>query len=251
MENNKIKKFHIWEIFAYFIFYSFLGYVIETIFGIATMGIWESRQSFLYGPFCGIYGMAAVIIIFFSQYFDKNIATLFFGGCIIGSIVEYLISFLTEAILYTHWWDYSLYIFNINGRVCLLYSIFWGILTIALVKVVNPLVDKVISKIELKRVLSCIILFLAVDCLITIYAQEVFITRMVVENNIYVKNFEARKQSYEQIQSNEKLKHFVDKYFSNEILIKTFPNLKIKDEGGNVIVLASLVPEVQTYIVKL
>ncbi len=45
----------IWRILAYFIIYSFFGYIIETIFGIATKGVWESRQSFLYGPFCAIY----------------------------------------------------------------------------------------------------------------------------------------------------------------------------------------------------
>ena len=47
----KIFKISIWKIFAYFIIYSFLGYIIETLFGIATTGLWECRQSFLYGPF--------------------------------------------------------------------------------------------------------------------------------------------------------------------------------------------------------
>lgn len=41
----------IWKIFAYFILYSFIGYIIETIFGILTTGLWQCRQSFLYGPF--------------------------------------------------------------------------------------------------------------------------------------------------------------------------------------------------------
>ena len=57
-ENGKMNKkifsilgISIWRILAYFILYSFLGYIIETIFGIVTKGVWESRQSFLYGPF--------------------------------------------------------------------------------------------------------------------------------------------------------------------------------------------------------
>lgn len=41
----------IWKLCTYFIIYSFLGYIIETLFGIATKGLWECRQSFLYGPF--------------------------------------------------------------------------------------------------------------------------------------------------------------------------------------------------------
>ena len=67
----------IWKLFAYFIIYSIIGYILETLFGIATKGVWESRQSFLYGPFCGIYGSGAVIITLFSKYFDKNKLTLF------------------------------------------------------------------------------------------------------------------------------------------------------------------------------
>ena len=45
------KQINIWKIFSYFILYSFLGYIIETIYGILTTGLWECRQSFLYGPF--------------------------------------------------------------------------------------------------------------------------------------------------------------------------------------------------------
>lgn len=47
----KILGISIWRIFAYFIIYSILGYIIETIFGIITTGLWQCRQSFLYGPF--------------------------------------------------------------------------------------------------------------------------------------------------------------------------------------------------------
>lgn len=46
-----MKKINIWKILTYFILYSFLGYLIETIFGILTTGLWQCRQSFLYGPF--------------------------------------------------------------------------------------------------------------------------------------------------------------------------------------------------------
>ena len=121
----KIFGISIWKIFAYFIIYSVLGYIVETIFGIITMGVWQSRQSFLYGPFLGIYGIGAVAIILFSQFFNKNNITLFLGGYILGSLIEYIISFLTEVILETRWWDYSEKFLNVNGRVCLLYSIFF------------------------------------------------------------------------------------------------------------------------------
>ena len=64
-EEKKFKIFgiSIWRIFAYFIIYSVIGYIVETLFGIARYGVVESRQSFLYGPFCAIYGIGAIIMI--------------------------------------------------------------------------------------------------------------------------------------------------------------------------------------------
>lgn len=68
VKTNEKRKFTICgftltKIMAYFIIYSILGYIVETLFGLVTKGVIESRQSFLYGPFCAIYGIGAVIMI--------------------------------------------------------------------------------------------------------------------------------------------------------------------------------------------
>ena len=107
-KNKEKKKFtilemSIWRVLAYFIIYSILGYLIETLFGIVTKGVIESRKSFLYGPFCAIYGLGAVIMIGLLQYFKKNNFSLFFGGFIIGSVIEYLVSLFGEMILHVKW----------------------------------------------------------------------------------------------------------------------------------------------------
>ena len=69
MENTREKKkilgFELWELLAYFIIYSICGFFIETIFALVRYGVLESRKSFLYGPFCSIYGLGAVIMILF------------------------------------------------------------------------------------------------------------------------------------------------------------------------------------------
>ena len=145
MENKKNKEkkqftilgMSIWRVFAYFIIYSILGYLIETLFGIVTKGVIESRQSFLYGPFCAIYGLGAVIMIGLLQYFKKNNFSLFFGGFLIGSVIEYLVSLFGEMILHVKWWDYSNMPLNLNGRICVYFSIFWGILAIFLMTYIN------------------------------------------------------------------------------------------------------------------
>ena len=93
-KENKVKKnktifgFSIWRLIAYFIIYSVLGFVIETAFGAVTKGVIESRKSFLYGPFCAIYGLGAVVMILCLQPFKKNNNTLFWGGYVAGSVKE-------------------------------------------------------------------------------------------------------------------------------------------------------------------
>ena len=60
-KNNFIKTFY--KISIYFVFYSFIGYLLETGFGLISKGVIESRQSFLFGPFCAIYGIGAILMI--------------------------------------------------------------------------------------------------------------------------------------------------------------------------------------------
>lgn len=253
----KVLGISIWKIFAYFIIYSVLGYIIETIFGIITMGVWQSRQSFLYGPFLGIYGLGAVAITLFSQFFKKNNITLFFGGCVLGSLIEYIISFLTEVVLETRWWDYSEKFLNINGRVCLLYSIFWGILTVFLVRKVNPKIDKLCRKVLkkfsrkiLRTIISILMIFVFLDCIVTCYSQNQFITRMIVENNIPVCKEEKIKEKYKKTKLNKNLDNFINKFWSDEKMIKTFPNIKIEDKNHSVIYLNKLLPEIKPYYIK-
>ena len=91
-EHIKICGISIWRILAYFVVYSVAGFIIETIFGLLTKGVLESRKSFLYGPFCSIYGLGAVLMILPLQKYKKNNYTLFFAGFFIGSIIQYMVS---------------------------------------------------------------------------------------------------------------------------------------------------------------
>ena len=62
----------VWQILQYFIIYSFIGCIIETIFGLLTKGVVESRQSILYGPFCCIYGLGALCLLCIPPKAKKN-----------------------------------------------------------------------------------------------------------------------------------------------------------------------------------
>lgn len=253
----KILGFSIWRLLAYFIIYSFIGYIIETIYGMITKGVWESRQSFLYGPFCSIYGMGAVIMILFLQYFNQNNHRLFMGGFFIGSIVEYIVSLYGEVILHVKWWDYSNMPLNINGRICVFFSLFWGILAIYLMSYVNPKIDKFIDFIKrkiniklLKTATATLIVFLFLDCLITSFAIEAFLVRKVYENNIQIATKEQIDKRYKEIYENEKLSKIIEKFFGDRKMIKTFPNLKTQDINGNMIYFDCYVGDIEPYYYK-
>jgi len=262
LNNNKITilGFSIWRILAYFIIYSVAGYVIETLFGIVSKGLWESRQSFLYGPFCAIYGLGAVIMILFLQYFNKNNNRLFWGGFLIGSIVEYTLSLIGEIVFHAIWWDYSNMPLNLNGRICVFYSLFWGFLAIYLITYLNPKVDRFIDNVKnkfnmktLKRVTLAMIIFMAVDFIITGWATNLFVIRMVGENDLNVAQKDDTIAVYNYIYNNEETKgiaDFIHKFWGDRKMIRTFPNLKVQDVEGNVIYLDSLLPEIQPYYYK-
>ena len=259
---NKKKKITImglsvWRIMAYFVIYSVVGYIIETIFGISTKGVWESRQSFLYGPFCAIYGLGASIMIMFLRKYSKNYTRLFIGGFIVGSIVEYLVSWIGESLLGVKWWDYSDMPLNINGRICVYFSIFWGFLALYLIASFNPRIDRLINWIKsklsvkaLETLTTTVTLVLLIDCIVTGIALSFFLIRMVNDYDLNVPNKEIIVHKYEDIYKDEKLSNFIYKYWGDKKMLRTFPNLKVQDIGGNMIYMDSLLSDIQPYYYK-
>ena len=261
-ESNKISKkvkkgifgYSFWQILEYFIVYSILGYVIETLYGLLTKGVVESRQSMLYGPFCCIYGLGAICLLCIPKSAKKNNWTLFIAGFIIGSVVEYVVSWVGEVIFNIKWWDYSNFPLNINGRVCVYFSIFWGILTICLNKVINPTVDKVLGKIPIKvlHVLTVIIMvFMAFDFIISSFALKMLETRLIYNYNLEVQGAEDYYEKYLDIyQNNPGLKEFVDKVFSDEKMLKTFPNIKFTLQDGSILLVKDILTDIKPYYIK-
>ncbi len=260
-KTNKSKnKFTIFNIpitrlFAYFIIYSIIGYILETTFALITKGVLESRKSFLYGPFCAIYGLGATVMIVGLQKFNKNNYTLFFGGVLVGSIVEYLVSWIGEMIFKIKWWDYSNMPFNINGRICLVFSIIWGILAIYLMSHFNPKIDKLLNKIPLKvlKPLSItLIVFLFLDWVISSFAVQMFYARLANKKNVELQQSSIILEKYNELYNeNETVNKIVNTLFSDETIIKSFPNLKVTTKSGDTILVHSFFPEIEPYYIKL
>lgn len=242
---EKIKKnIDIWSIFSYLILYSIAGFIIETTFGLVTKGVVESRKSFLYGPFCAIYGIGAIVMISFLKN-KKNILELFFGGALIGAIVEYLMSYICEKFFGVKWWDYSNMLLNIKGRTCLFYAVSWGILSIILIKFVNPNTDKFISVLKenlfsFKLITAILIAFFCFDALLSGYVLKNFYYRIAIQNNLNIKDKSYALEKYTEIENNENILGFINNYYDDEKMIKTYPNIMIEDSNNNIVYVDSL-----------
>lgn len=114
---------------------AFLGDIVETIFCRLTAGIWMSRSSLVWGPFSLVWGMAiAAASLLLYKYKDRSDRFLFLAGTFLGGAYEYICSVLSELVFGKVFWDYSHMLFNLGGRINLLYCFFWGIAAVVWMK---------------------------------------------------------------------------------------------------------------------
>lgn len=161
---------YLFEILTYFIIYSFLGWVMESI----VRTICEKKlinTGFLHGPFCPIYGIGSIILFLFLGHFENKPVLLFFIGMIVLTFWEYIVGVMLEKIFKTKYWDYSDQKFNFQGRVCLVNSICWGGLAVILVKYIHPFIESLVAKVDLTLlyyIIGIIAVLMFIDMIISI-----------------------------------------------------------------------------------
>ena len=136
------------QYFVEFMFYSFLGWVWESIYCTAKEKKWADR-GFLFGPICPIYGSCVVVASAVFSSIDVLRSPEFpiwgiFILCYIGSAVaEFATSWVLEKRFNARWWDYSELPLNIQGRICVPVSIAFGLAGVAVVKFLIPAIEGV------------------------------------------------------------------------------------------------------------
>lgn len=142
--SKKIKLNRIQNLVLYFFLFAFMGWLMETIYAICTLGHFVKR-GFLYGPICPIYGYGALMLILFLGKYRHKDLKLFVYAAVIFSAFEYLVSYCLDALFAMHWWDYTNDFFNLNGRISIFYSFAWGIIAILFINHVYPFLKKKIN----------------------------------------------------------------------------------------------------------
>ena len=98
---------------------------------------------------------------FFFRSYRRKPFRVFFLSVIVCSVLEYLTSYCLEQLWGIRWWDYSGHFLNINGRICLLGAVAFGLGGTALVCLFLPLYEKAYQRISKKwRIALCLLLLL-------------------------------------------------------------------------------------------
>lgn len=203
--------------FYIFIIYSVIGWFMEVVI-VSSKKRKVTARGFLIGPWCPIYGFGALFItILLRKYYEDPIA-LFVMSFLVGTILEYVTSYLMEKMFHARWWDYSDHRFQINGRVSLTTSLGFGLLGIILVYVFNPFFLRIIKNIPpLIFNIIMIIVFL-------FFITDVIVSFRII-SNIKKESFANLKDATEKA-TMEIQKALKEKSIFNRRLLNSFPHLK-------------------------
>lgn len=211
MKDKNVKK-ELTILFWVFIIGSIAGFIFEVTVVFFQKGHFELRQGLIYGPFIPVYGIGAMCYyIVLSKTKIKNKIQIFLITMILGGITEYLCSFIQEKAFGTISWDYSYLPFNINGRTSLLHCIYWGIGGVLYITYIDPFLNKMIDKTNIKAfdlitiILSIFIIF------------DISISWMAADRQTERKN---------NIEPENRLDIFLDKNYPDEYMNRIFNNKK-------------------------
>lgn len=143
VEINKLSQKQ--KMVLYFFIYAALGWILETIYCIVTLGVFNKR-GFLNGPLCPIYGFGAIMLIQSLKNIKTNTVGKFFIAMIAFTAFEYIVSVVLEELFGLRWWDYTNEVLNFQGRISLPYSIAWGIIGVIFVEKIHPFVESIVER---------------------------------------------------------------------------------------------------------
>lgn len=152
MKNEKVRT-RLENLCFYFFVCSLIGFILEECYALMVFDGTLVKRGFLYGPICPIYGFGALILIVTSAAISKKSDSLVIKAIvmtILFTIFEYMVSFVFEAIFGIRWWDYTNEFLNLHGRICLMFSLIWGIVTIFFLKFLYEPLRKAIIKVREK-----------------------------------------------------------------------------------------------------
>lgn len=144
-----------------FMLYSFIGWSLEVVYAAYKEKRFINR-GFLTAPICPIYGFGALLVLYADSLIKAKSIPFYTGillALVLATVLEYLTGYVLEKYLNIKAWDYSNESLNLHGRVCVKFSLFWGILAYILTAVLHPAVLSYIN-IANEAIKACIAVLL-------------------------------------------------------------------------------------------
>lgn len=135
----------LYDLCFFFVIYSIAGWIIEVIFHAVVKGVIVNR-GFLNGPVCPVYGFGMIsVILIYNLIGSDNTFVVFLEGVVFTTLIELIAGFVLDKCFHARWWDYSKMPLNLNGYICVGFSIIWGLAVVFVVKLVHVFIYKITS----------------------------------------------------------------------------------------------------------
>lgn len=122
----------------FFIIGAFAGWMLECVFKFVSKSF-ERTPGILNTPFCILYGLGTVALSMIINRITNNFWLLFLLSMVVLTTMEYVTFILLKRIYGVKLWDYTNMNFNINEKVCLEFSLIWGVLGALYIKYLLPI----------------------------------------------------------------------------------------------------------------
>ena len=207
-----IYTLHKWLLLFYL--YCFIGWIWESCYVSLKKHKWINR-GFLKGQLLPIYLSGAVVVLISTLTVENNLLLVFVIGMISATILEYITGVAMEKLFHVRYWDYSKEPFNINGHICLISSLAWGVFSVLLVTFVNPNIERLVIIIPngISEVISYIItVFITIDA-VQSFNEAMDLKKILIkftERNDAINNIKKRIEIFEAF-INEDVKYIQEK----------------------------------------
>ena len=150
--------------FMYFLFYSFAGYLLEKLFAWAVRSDRQVRKCFLLLPLCPVYGLAMTALLALAP--AGGFWRLSLIGGLVFPLAEYFVHLFYDKAFNVRFWDYTQMPGHLQGRVCPLFTLIWGVLSALTARWIQPGVE-ILAERTPPEVLFVLWLVLAADCVLS------------------------------------------------------------------------------------
>lgn len=134
---------------------SFAGWLWEVGLYFVTEHTWINRGVY-YGPYLPIYGAGGLLLWFLLHKLHQRPIWTFLLSAVLCSALEYAVSAFLEWNWGVRWWDYTGHFLNLNGRICLVGAVCFGLGGMALNCYLLPWYMRLYHKLSPKwRVILC------------------------------------------------------------------------------------------------